>query len=420
MRCTAKVKDGADPLAQMRAAQPMPRGERLYAARHATPRKPPHRMLGVFDPTRRKELGDAFYADNIRVYAAPLALARERRRRERAERIAEERRVALFQAWADEQATSAAFHERGREIEKLNASAASRQAENRDLRAERDALRAEVARLQPAPEQEVAGADLAPCPFCRGRAVLIAGERLNEDEQYHWVRCTQCAAEGPWTKNRGGACRKWNEAQPQPITGDTSDGYHTFNELYAHRIALWKAVCRLSGGAWRSKKHSDGSGIPGWFVLGMGREPGRQCTYHLSDAEWDACAFAETLDTAPTFDGHTPADVLARIDGLQPPTREEVERAVAEVEDSYDALIDAPALDAYRVPAVLALIHSEVSEALEAFRKDDRDNFAEELADVVIRTLDCAGGLGIDLEKAVLAKLEKNRGRGFRHGGKRV
>lgn len=73
-----------------------------------------------------------------------------------------------------------------------------------------------------------------------------------------------------------------------------------------------------------------------------------------------------------------------------------------------------------RVPAVIALIHSEVSEALEAFRKSDRANFEEELADVVIRVMDCAGGLGVDLEKVILKKLEKNRGRGHRHGGKRV
>lgn len=76
--------------------------------------------------------------------------------------------------------------------------------------------------------------------------------------------------------------------------------------------------------------------------------------------------------------------------------------------------------DTYKVPAVLALIHSEVSEALEAFRKDDKQNFEEELADVVIRVIDCSAGLGLDLDKAIAEKLEKNKKRGFRHGGKRV
>lgn len=74
----------------------------------------------------------------------------------------------------------------------------------------------------------------------------------------------------------------------------------------------------------------------------------------------------------------------------------------------------------YKIPAVLALIHSEASEALEAFRGGDRNNFEEELADVLIRVLDLASGLGLDLDLAVEAKLAKNRTRGYRHGGKRV
>lgn len=76
--------------------------------------------------------------------------------------------------------------------------------------------------------------------------------------------------------------------------------------------------------------------------------------------------------------------------------------------------------DRDRVPALLALIHSEVSEALEAFRKDDRENFIEELADVVIRTVDLGEGLGFLLGKEIRAKLEKNRKRKHKHGGKRL
>lgn len=76
--------------------------------------------------------------------------------------------------------------------------------------------------------------------------------------------------------------------------------------------------------------------------------------------------------------------------------------------------------DTYKIPGILALIHSEVSEALEAFRTDDRANFEKELADVIIRVLDCAGGLGMDMDKAVAAKMDHNRHRGYRHGGKRV
>ncbi|MFP6764552.1 MAG: MazG nucleotide pyrophosphohydrolase domain-containing protein [Planctomycetaceae bacterium] len=76
--------------------------------------------------------------------------------------------------------------------------------------------------------------------------------------------------------------------------------------------------------------------------------------------------------------------------------------------------------DDYKVPGILALIHSEVSEALEAFRAGDQENFVEEMADILIRVLDCAGGLTAEFDTAVHAKLDKNRQRGFRHGGKRV
>ncbi|GLG01701.1 hypothetical protein Alches_17410 [Alicyclobacillus hesperidum subsp. aegles] len=72
------------------------------------------------------------------------------------------------------------------------------------------------------------------------------------------------------------------------------------------------------------------------------------------------------------------------------------------------------------LPIHLALIHSEVSEALEADRKGEGvDNVAEELADVVIRTFDTAAAHGIDLAGALLTKMAKNKTRAYRHGGRR-
>lgn len=76
--------------------------------------------------------------------------------------------------------------------------------------------------------------------------------------------------------------------------------------------------------------------------------------------------------------------------------------------------------DNYKIPAILALITSETSEALEAFRVGDRENFAEECADQIIRVLDLVAGLDIDIDLEISKKLQKNRERSFRHGGKRV
>ncbi|MGO4890310.1 MazG nucleotide pyrophosphohydrolase domain-containing protein [Anaerobacillus sp. MEB173] len=67
---------------------------------------------------------------------------------------------------------------------------------------------------------------------------------------------------------------------------------------------------------------------------------------------------------------------------------------------------------------LLALIHSEVSEALEADRIGDKDNFVEELADVCIRIFDLCGSKEIDLETAILKKMDRNKQRSYKHGGK--
>lgn len=70
------------------------------------------------------------------------------------------------------------------------------------------------------------------------------------------------------------------------------------------------------------------------------------------------------------------------------------------------------------VGELLALVHSEISEALEGHRKglpDDklphRAMFEVELADAVIRILDLAGGLELDLGGAIMEKLAYNQKR---------
>ena len=78
----------------------------------------------------------------------------------------------------------------------------------------------------------------------------------------------------------------------------------------------------------------------------------------------------------------------------------------------------------------MALIHSEVSEAVEELRQgriatvtrpDGKpEGFASELADIVIRVFDTAGAMGIDMESEIRAKMDYNTTRPYRHGGKRA
>lgn len=72
---------------------------------------------------------------------------------------------------------------------------------------------------------------------------------------------------------------------------------------------------------------------------------------------------------------------------------------------------------------LIALIHSELSEALEAIRKPDLSDKIpdftgeeEELADAVIRILDYAAGYNLPLGAAIVAKIRYNKTRPYKHG----
>lgn len=78
----------------------------------------------------------------------------------------------------------------------------------------------------------------------------------------------------------------------------------------------------------------------------------------------------------------------------------------------------------------LALIADEVCEAIRVHRDiyegelrahstmtdEQEEEFIEELADIMIRTLDIAGHYGFELGNTVMDKIDKNRNRPYRHG----
>jgi len=80
------------------------------------------------------------------------------------------------------------------------------------------------------------------------------------------------------------------------------------------------------------------------------------------------------------------------------------------------------------IPEIIALCHSELSEALESYRNDEPmywesngkpEGIATELVDCVIRVFDFLAHEGINIEDVLEAKHEYNKSRPYKHGGKK-
>lgn len=65
---------------------------------------------------------------------------------------------------------------------------------------------------------------------------------------------------------------------------------------------------------------------------------------------------------------------------------------------------------------LLSLVCAEVFEAIEAAKNMDMENFAEELADICMVTMDIAESQKIDIEKEIIKKYNFNKSRPYKHG----
>ena len=99
------------------------------------------------------------------------------------------------------------------------------------------------------------------------------------------------------------------------VTGELSDGYHTFNELYRYRMLYNAAFFNMlpKSIVHKSKRHSDGEECfgGGWFIV-MGNLPTGQISNHYRLEYWDLFHVPER-ETADEWDGHTPEMAAQRL-----------------------------------------------------------------------------------------------------------
>ena len=114
------------------------------------------------------------------------------------------------------------------------------------------------------------------------------------------------------------------EAQIRMLPADksTSDGYHTFAELYDYRMAYNALLFNEWAkhglyGVHRSWKHHDGEdcfagGKHRWFVV-VANLPSGQISNHYKEEFWGLFSWLDERERADEWDGHTPQQALERM-----------------------------------------------------------------------------------------------------------
>lgn len=189
-------------------------------------------------------------------------------------------------------------------------------------------IRRELRMLDEIQDGYGAGGELKPCPFCGRVCCEVIDEHQECLEQccdepegceaeasgYRAVVCDfnagGCGAKSGWRQTEEDAVAAWNA---RAVDGSTSDGYHTFDELYYHRTALFACLVSMQPRqmAFKSRKHADGTMYDGMFIAGIYTSRG-WCTYHCEDRWWPLFDCSER-EFAPEWDGHTPSDAIHRL-----------------------------------------------------------------------------------------------------------
>ena len=105
-------------------------------------------------------------------------------------------------------------------------------------------------------------------------------------------------------------CRLADLIEPQQIDENTSDGYHTFRQLYYQRMMLFAVLVKEhKEHSWKTRRHEDGKPCfgGGWFLVTIDT-PNGPYGYHYEDEYWDLFD-CEEITKAKHWDGYDESDV---------------------------------------------------------------------------------------------------------------
>ena len=147
--------------------------------------------------------------------------------------------------------------------------------------------------------EEVRG-KLKCCPFCGSKTFDL----IEKDNEFS-VHCECGLSYGLFGEED--LIKKWNSRK------QISDGYHTFQDLYNHRISLFAALCKHTN-SYKSLKHDNDNSpmFDEMFIAGIDLPRAGQITYHLPIDMFEKFPAME-LPRAKKWDGHSSDDVVKRL-----------------------------------------------------------------------------------------------------------